>query len=249
VAELLLCIALVDGGGRGEACSQGMPGIFPPPLIAELLSWVPESNKPVMRLRLERRYDSKSPRSNYHTDRTSLGHGVGAIATCDEFYGGWRLAMCRIGNGAVAEISPQIKQTFQQAWLEHKHMGLKIGSRPLLCRALRQLLPPYCGPAVTLYRGATLQGWRDGVSWTSDIKIARLFFREDFTSLPDGPTPVIIKTLAPPEAIICRIEYPPPFTDAEKAETPGASFMEFHDEQEYIVDSSLLIDFEIIERA
>jgi hypothetical protein len=71
-----------------------------------------------------------------------------------------------------------------------------------------------------------------------------------------GITPALIKTIAPSEAIICRIEYPPPLTAAEKAELqakfPGfaGSFKDsqFHDELEYIVDSELLKDFQIVER-
>jgi hypothetical protein len=59
--------------------------------------------------------------------------------------------------------------------------------------------------------------------------------------------PVIVKTLAPPEAIICKIEYPEPFTEEEK-EQFGGHVIEFHDEQEYIVDSERLNDVEIVER-
>jgi hypothetical protein len=174
------------------------------------------------------------------------------IGTSDEFSGGWRLFLHRISKGAIPEIGPEIKETFQQVWLERKSLALTIDSPRMLCRALRRLLPPYSGPAVVLYRGATLKGWRRGVSWTADIEVARSFLPKELSTIPNAPTPVIVETFAPPEAIICRIEYPAPFTEEEKAEmlkeTPGCHFMEFHDEQEYIVDAERLTGFEIVER-
>jgi hypothetical protein len=159
------------------------------------------------------------------------------IGTCDAPFGAWHLFFHRISNGAVAEISPQIKETFQQVWLEKKSMALTVDNPRLLRRALRRLLPPYSGPAIQLYRGATLEGWRRGFSWTADIEIARLFFPKELLTIPGAATPVILKTLAPPEAIICKIEYPAPFTEEDKAETPEVHFVEFHDEQEYIATS------------
>jgi hypothetical protein len=174
------------------------------------------------------------------------------IGTCDSPFGAWHLFFHRISKGAVAEISPQIKKTFQHVWLETKNMALTVGTHRLLRRALRRLLPPYSGPAVLLYRGATVEERGRGLSWTADIEVARLFFRKELLMLPGGPTPAILKTLAPPEAIICKIEYPPPFTEEERAEmlneTPGCHFVEFHDEQEYIVDSERLTGIEIVER-
>jgi hypothetical protein len=93
-----------------------------------------------------------------------------------------------------------------------------------------------------------LNSWRRGVSWSADVEIARRFIHRDLLTIPQG----IIKVRALPEAIICKIEYPLPFTEEEKAEmlkdTPGCHFLEYRDEQEYIVDSTLLTGFEIVER-
>ena len=139
---------------------------------------------------------------------------------------GWHLVFHHIVKGAAPEISPQIKSTFQQVWLEHKQLARHIGKPSLVRRALQRLLPPYSGPAVTLYRGATLKGWREGVSWTASIDIARSFLLEPdvakslhaLNSFNGNPAniPVIVKTLAPPEAIICKIEYPEPFTKKKR---------------------------------
>jgi hypothetical protein len=103
------------------------------------------------------------------------GEALFDIGTADHFYNGWHAAFGRIGNDAVPDISPEIKIVFQQVWIEKKQMALTIDNTRLLCRALRRLLPPYSGPAVVLYRGATRRGWRRGVSWSDDIEAARLF--------------------------------------------------------------------------
>lgn len=170
------------------------------------------------------------------------------IGTCDDPYDGWRLAFHRISKDAVPDISSDIKDTFQQVWIENKNMALRVGSHRMLCRALRRLLPPYAGSAVELYRGATVHGWNRGVSWSASIEAARLFFHKELASS------ALIKTVANPEAIICRIEYPPPFTDEEMSEfraeygVANVSVPDFDEEQEYIVDPSLLTGFEIVER-
>src|SRR5262245_35909191 len=92
------------------------------------------------------------------------------IGSCDDDYGGWERVFRRIANGAVPEISANIKDAFQRVWVEHKNWPLTIGKPRMLARALRRLLPPYHGPAVTLYRGASKHGWKRGFSWSDDIE-------------------------------------------------------------------------------
>ncbi|HEY2532187.1 MAG TPA: hypothetical protein VGJ20_30385, partial [Xanthobacteraceae bacterium] len=161
-----------------------------------------------------------------------------AAGSCDDPCGAWHLVMHRVVHDGIP-MSDGIRQAFQAIWVERKNMALSIDDPRLLRRALRFLLPPYSGPAVELYRGGTLHGWRRGVSWTASIEVARKFY------LPDViPGAVIVKT---PAAIICRIEYPEPLTAAELAELGDVHEIDFHAEQEFVVDAELLTRFEILE--
>jgi hypothetical protein len=104
-------------------------------------------------------------------------------------------------------------------------------------------MPPYDdGPAMTLYRGASKHGWRFGFSWTADIDEAKQWVRRR--------DDVLVEARVEPAAIICKLEYPEPFSEEEKAELrrehPGAQFSEFHAEQEYVVDAAGLTHWQFL---
>jgi hypothetical protein len=142
---------------------------------------------------------------------------------------------------SVVEVSPEIQQAFQQVWIETKMLGLRCDSNLMLCRALRVLMPAYKGPEMKLYRGASALERRRrayGASWTSSLSAAEKF-AQDYRVWPGGS--VVLETVAAPEAIISAVEYPPPLTEAEKADfPPNVTVTEFHEEVEYLVDRRLL---------
>ena len=154
----------------------------------------------------------------------------------------WPLAI-RFIAGHISEVSPEIQQAFRQIWIETKMVGLRIHDHGALCHALRILTPRYHGPALRLFRGASArerQRRAYGISWTSSLKAAQRFAE---TSGNWSAGSVLLETTAPAEAIISVMEYPPPLTEAEKAEfgLPQTSEgVEWHDECEYLVDRHLL---------
>jgi hypothetical protein len=111
-----------------------------------------------------------------------------------------------------------------------------------IARALRKLSPPYHGPAVTLFRGATEHGWRKGFSWSASIDEAR-----QWVSPYEG---ALVQALVQPAAIICKIEYAEPFSEQEKAEIlgehPGSHFPDFSAEQEYVVDPAGITQWQFL---
>jgi hypothetical protein len=147
---------------------------------------------------------------------------------------GWRLAFKKVAR--LSSVDETIRYAFNQVWLESKQLPLSVGDHRTLCGALRILMPPYEGPAVQLYRGTLMRERRRriyGISWSMDIDVAARF-AERWQSL--GDEAVLLRTLAPPEAVMAAIVYPRAFTPEEKAEDPEAEFVEFHDEREHLLD-------------
>lgn len=73
-----------------------------------------------------------------------------------------------------------------------------------MTRALRVLLPPYRGLAVTLFRGDGARNCRRrtyGLSWTSERAVAEDFAKRDWRTTEGGS--VVLQTLASPDAILC----------------------------------------------
>jgi hypothetical protein len=151
--------------------------------------------------------------------------------------GFWELTMRMIVRD-VPNVSPDIQKAFQQVWIETKTLAMHVNNITL-CQALRILLPPYTGEAQRLYRGASTrerQRRTYGVPWTSSLAAATSF-AERYRGYSGGS--VILETIAPAEAIISIVTYPPPLTKAKKAETGLAldtHATEYHDEAEFLVD-------------
>ena len=141
----------------------------------------------------------------------------------------------------ISKVTPDIQHAFQQVWIQTKMLGLRVNDNPVLCQALRVLMPEFKGETLRLFRGASAGERRRaayGVSWTSNPSAAEEF-AESYRVFPGGS--VVLETVARPDAIISTVEYPPPFTEAEKAELPpSVTVVEYHEEREYLVERRLL---------
>jgi len=119
--------------------------------------------------------------------------------------GAWRAAIRSIAKMQPA-ITPELRQTFAVVWVVSEWLPLAVGDDRALRKALRFLLPPYAGPARTLYRGTHAGERRPyGFRWTTDAKIATGYIERSLEAQREGGRAVMLETLAPPEAIICDI--------------------------------------------
>jgi hypothetical protein len=118
----------------------------------------------------------------------------------DECTDAWRLAFA--GVAKLGRVSREIQDAFVSIWIERKTLPLKVGDRRIVSNALRVLMPKcYSGPCLTVFRGAGAHERRRriyGFSWSTDPAVARKF-AEHWAQLPSGG--VVLKTLAPPEAV------------------------------------------------
>lgn len=146
---------------------------------------------------------------------------------------GWRRTFLRIAR--LDSIDQGLRLAFLQIWLESgDHLRQEVGDDLLLVRGLRVLLPPYDGPAVTLYRGETAGNRRDrtyGLSWSSDRNVAEAYATTGLCRTCEFGS-VLLQALSPPEAIICA---------------PAAHDDRFA-EAEYLVDRRRLRDVTVLQR-
>jgi len=165
--------------------------------------------------------------------------------------GGWTVAMRAVAR-QVQTVSPEIQQAFLAVWIESKVLRLYVSDDLALCAAARVLLPSYQGPGVRMFRGASAGERRQriyGLSWTANVAVAEKFARE--RQVWRGGS-VLLETLAPPEAIICAVDYPEPFTQDEierlRSEYPNIQITDFYEEREYVVDRRHLNDITVVRR-
>ena len=160
----------------------------------------------------------------------------------DEYSDFWPIAIRGIER-SVVEVTPEVQQAFREVWIETKMLRSAVDNHPALCKTLRILIPKYTGDGLRLYRGASALERRRaayGISWTSSLSAAQQF-AEDYRDWPGGS--VVLEADARSEAIIGMMQYPPPLTEADKAElglSPDARVTEYHQECEYLVDRRLL---------
>jgi hypothetical protein len=137
---------------------------------------------------------------------------------------------------AVAEHSApmEFRNIFSRVWqLDGDHIRSEVNDDRILIEGLRVLLPPYTGDARQLYRGDSMWNRRRrsyGLSWTTELEIARGFANNKQTSKGGG---VVLSTLAPALAIISA---------------PGLDHERFGAKNEYLVDRRRLKSVEVIER-
>ena len=160
-------------------------------------------------------------------DLTVFSAGVNEVVAV----GCWREAMLAVSRaGGVAD---NIRQEFIYSWnLNGDHLRNEVGEDKILMDGLRQLLPSYNGAAVALYRGDSFANRKRrtyGLSWTVNKGIAEAFARGIWRTFDGGS--VLLKTVAPPEAIICAL--------------PSEVH---HTEEEYLVDRRQLTGVSVLER-
>ena len=136
----------------------------------------------------------------------------------------WRYAMQAIAL-TQPRMAPELRHWFSLFWFSMP-VAAYVVDEDILRSALRVLLPPYCGPAVQLYRGTSAMERRPyGLSWSTDAACA-LQHAENHTKTT-GETSVVLETMALPEAIISAVS-------EIAGARPGVR------EREYIVDGDRL---------
>jgi hypothetical protein len=150
----------------------------------------------------------------------------------------WDLALHQIAE--LPKIGLNIQIAFLDKWRKHKWLSYRAQHDAVLASALRALLPTsnYSGPPVRLFRGEAtgLAKWRGyGVSWTTRLEIAKMFARLG----EDDEGSLVLETLAPAKAVVFQRKYG---TDDILIKRHGG------EDDEYIVDPSLLTEVKIVER-
>jgi len=162
-------------------------------------------------------------------NRELFGHGLAAVDS--SFI--WRRALLRVTRRAA--VPDEIRQYFLECWLRYgDHIRQEVGDDHLLIRSLRVLLPPYTGPAVLLYRGESWTNRRRrtyGPYWSANREVGEAYAATGHIRTSHGGS-VLLRTLAPPAAIICA-----PLLECEDR----------YAEQEYIVDRSRLNGVEVLQ--
>jgi hypothetical protein len=128
-------------------------------------------------------------------------------------------------------LSIDIRERFVWVWLEWgDSLRSQVNNDVVLLDALWKLLPPYKGPAMTLYRGelfANRQYRTYGMSWTKYRDMGEGYAK--LRSCPGGS--VLLETIAEPGAIICA---------CPRSEDKG--------EGEFVVDRRRLGKVRVLER-
>ncbi len=133
-----------------------------------------------------------------------------------------------------AFVAPAIQESFEFSWtVWGDSLRGTVRDDLLLVSALRLLMPPYGGPARTLYRGESAEARRTrryGMAWSSDIATARAFADSARRYCVEGS--VLVSAAVPKEAVI--------FAPAMGENAYG--------EDEYIVDRRMLGPVRVLQR-
>lgn len=162
-------------------------------------------------------------------DAETLGSSLEAL----EVTGAWPTALRRAAR--LTTIPAASQALFLKLWVAGGDSIRCAGGGDLeLLAALRILLPRYSGPSLTLYRGegtANRQRRTYGLSWSASEAVADSFAQSTWRRSIGGS--VLLRTVAPAEAIVC------------------APLHHGHDryaEKEYLLDRRLLSRVEVIRR-
>jgi hypothetical protein len=150
----------------------------------------------------------------------------------------WDLALHQIAGLPKTGLDIQI--AFLNKWRKTKWLSYRAQHDAVLASALRGLLPAsnYHGPPIRLFRGEAtgLAKWRGcGVSWTTRLEIAKMFARLG----EDDEGSLVLETVAPVNAVLFQRKYG---KDNVLIKRYGG------EDDEYIVDPSLLTEVKIVER-
>jgi hypothetical protein len=119
-------------------------------------------------------------------------------------YGIWPQAMRAIVE--IGNVHPRAQRRFLQSWVDCDGYAVRAltGDDELYFRALRVIMPPYCGPARVLYRGQ-LAGMWTGVSWSTNFMVAQGY---GFSGVYDHWTPELVERAAK-ALLACPFRTPP----------------------------------------
>jgi hypothetical protein len=130
--------------------------------------------------------------------------------------------------------STDFRATALSVWIHYgETWRLEVDNDLVLADALRVILPPYTGPAITLYRGESARNRKRrtyGLSWTAREEIGRDFANRLCRTSEGGS--VLLETIAPAGAIICA---------------PGLIENRYA-EHEYVVDRRRLATIRVLKR-
>lgn len=145
----------------------------------------------------------------------------------------WRAAMRAVANSRGAP--DDFRKSLLALWVrDGDHLRQEVNDDLALADGLRAMLPPYTGPAITLYRGESARNRQRrtyGLSWSATVEVARTFTATGKYRTYAGGS-VLLETLAPTEAIICA-----PVIHNDR-----------YGEQEYLVDRRRLRSVRVLER-
>ena len=149
----------------------------------------------------------------------------------------WVQAMRALSR--LSNVPDKMKARWLQTWaISGDHIRGETENDRVLADALRQLLPPYQGAAIRLYRGDSAWNRRRrtyGLSWTASREVAT-GFAEGIWQTFDGGS-VVLETDAPAEAVICALHLHSQALDLRD-----------YEESEYLVDRRKLEQVRVIER-
>ncbi|MDQ6734645.1 MAG: hypothetical protein M3Z35_11140 [Nitrospirota bacterium] len=133
----------------------------------------------------------------------------------------WRGAM--YGVGKLPTVHSAIQEAFLPIWVQYKMLPLHVGSRMVLARALRKLLPgQYEGPPLRLFRGASGRERKTrayGFSWTTRQDMARQFAEHWRRAAHGG---VVFETTATAHAVLLIREEGASYDEGEVVLDPFA---------------------------
>ncbi|WP_353859759.1 hypothetical protein [Azospirillum formosense] len=161
-------------------------------------------------------------------DIPAIAEGVQAVdQTCS-----WREAMSKIAR--LRKVPCASKEWFIGCWIVNgDSLRSDIGDDRILMDALRVLLPPYTGAAMTLFRGDSFVNRcrrTYGMSWSSSLDVAQSFAQGVWQKFDGGS--VLLRAEVPSKAII--------FSPAVHAND--------YEEDEYLVDRRYLGKVEVVKR-
>jgi hypothetical protein len=156
---------------------------------------------------------------------------AGAVSALDMLCA-WREGFMAVRR--VTSVPSKVRERFLAIWVNHgDSIRSAVADDLVLIDGLRVLLPPYEGPAMTLYRGEGAWNRRRrtyGLSWSADRGVGESFAQGLWQTCEGGS--VLLESAAPAGAIICS----PAMLGTDR------------DEAEYLVDRRRLARVAVLQR-
>jgi hypothetical protein len=162
--------------------------------------------------------------------RKKAAHGLEATMRAMDRLDCWLSCFDRLLNLSTPDA--ELGESLLRFWVTYGfHIEGSLKGNPIFVDALRRFVPPYLGPAVTLYRGELHSRHLVavyGMAWTSNLNVAEMFARRRADL---GACGVVLQIDARPEEIVCV--------------RPAHS--DHLGEDEYIVDPRLIHGVEVLQ--